>query len=74
MKREELLKHAGDMVIVHHEGHGVDKNKECFVIGWFFSLTEDAIHLKITSTRFENYESREVPLEKVIKVQTHEMN
>lgn len=72
--RKELLKHAGDMIIVRYDGHGADKNKVCFVIGWFFSLTEDAMHLKITSTRFETYEAREIPLEQVIGIQTHEMN
>lgn len=64
--RKELLKKAGNVVLVIYK-------KDCFVIGWFYSMTEDAIHLKITSTRFESYESRSVPLEEIISVEEIEM-
>lgn len=68
MKREELLKHAGQMVIVHYH------DSSCFIIGWFFAMDLGNIHLKITSTKFETYESRSVALEDVNSIEQYEMN
>lgn len=67
MKREELLKHAGEMVIIHY-------GDDCFVIGWFFAMDVNDIHLKITSTKFETYESRSVFIDVIKSIQKYEMN
>lgn len=67
MKRDELLNHAGKMVIVHY-------GSECFVIGWFFALDELSVHLKITSTKFETYDSRTVGIDEITAIQEYEMN
>lgn len=68
IERSELLKHAGEMIIVWHD------DMDCFIIGWFFACDEAYIHLKITSTKFETYESREVLIAAIDKVETYEMN
>lgn len=68
MKREELLKHAGKMVIVHYLAG------ECFVIGWFFAMDQLSVQLKITSTRFESYESKSVGIDEIDSIQEYEMN
>lgn len=67
MKREELLKHAGKMVLVYYGGG------DYFIIGWFFCL-DTHLHLKITSTKFETYESRTVDAASVTDIQEYEMN
>lgn len=69
--RKEVLKKAGEIVLVRYQG--VNK-QECFVIGWLFNMDENSIRLKITSTRFESYESAEVDILKVISVDSHQMN
>ncbi len=69
--RKEVLKKAGEIVLVRYQG----ANKaECFVIGWLFNMDEDSIRLKITSTRFESYESAEVPINLIISIESHQMN
>ena len=56
--REVLMKKRGHMVSVLY----LENKLSCFAIGWFFQLTQDAARLKITSTRFENYESLDIPV------------
>lgn len=71
MKREDLLKRAGDIVLVQYAGA---KKEDCFVIGWLYLMDEDSIHLKITSTRFESYESVSVLIDHIVSVKPQEMN
>jgi hypothetical protein len=69
MKRAELLKCAGETVKVLY----VDNDKDCFVIGWFYALSAELVHLKITSTRFETYENITVPVESIQSLDPHDM-
>lgn len=69
--RKELLKRAGDIVLVQYSGA---KKADCFIIGWLYLMDEDSIHLKITSTRFESYESVSVPIANISSAERHEMN
>jgi hypothetical protein len=70
IERQELLKCAGDTVKVLY----VADKKDCFVIGWFYALSADLVHLKITSTRFETYENMTVPVESIQSLEPQEMS
>lgn len=63
--REVLMKKRGHMVSALYLENGF----QCFAIGWFFQLTQTAVRLKITSTRFENYESLDIPVEDIYAVE-----
>lgn len=68
MHREELMKKAGKMVTVYY--HTTSK-EQCFAIGWFYAMDVDTIKLKVTSTRFETYESIELELLLVDKIEDY---
>ena len=69
MNRSELLKKAGNMVVCHYSGA---KNEECFAIGWFYAMNEACIRLKVTSTKYETYESITIDIESVIKMEDYQ--
>lgn len=65
--RELLLKKRGHMVSVLYLENGY----QCFAIGWFFQLTQVTARLKITSTRYENYESLDIPVEDIYALEDY---
>lgn len=65
--RELLLRKRGNMVSVLYLENGFS----CFAIGWFFQLTQNAARLKITSTRFENYESLDIAVDDIYAVEDY---
>ena len=56
--RESLLEKRGKMVTVVYQC----EDQLCFVIGWFFALGPTEARFKVTSTRFETYESIDIPV------------
>ena len=67
VKREELIKRRGHMVTILYKENGA----ECFAIGWFFQLTIDMARLKVTSTRFETYESLDIAIDQIYKIEEY---
>lgn len=65
--REVLMKKRGHMVSVLY----LENSFPCFAIGWFFQLTQTTARLKITSTRFENYESLEIPVDDIYALEDY---
>ena len=68
MQREELLKKAGKMVMVYYHSD----NQKCFAIGWFYAMNPGFVRLKVTSTRFETYESIEIDLADIDKIEDYQ--
>ena len=68
MNREELLKKAGNMVLVLYSGF---ENQSCFAIGWFYAMNEEAVKLKVTSTAFETYENITIPIPSIVKIEDY---
>lgn len=64
IKREDLLVKAGQMVKVVYN---IDDHA-CFGIGWFFAMDETSVRLKVTSTKFETYESIEIDIKDVVDI------
>ena len=62
--RENLIKKRGHMVDCLYIENGLT----CFAIGWFFQLTQNTVRLKVTSTRFENYESLDIPVDTIFQM------
>lgn len=69
MKRNELMKKAGSMVIAYYTGF---ESQECFAIGWFYAMNEEAIKLKVTSTAFETYENITIPITSINKMEAYQ--
>ena len=67
IKRDDLIKRRGHMVTILYRENGSD----CFAIGWFFQLTLDMARLKVTSTRFETYESLDIPIDQITKIEEY---
>ena len=63
--RDELMKRRGQMATILYKENGA----ECFAIGWFFQLTLDHARLKVTSTRFETYESLDIAIDQISKIE-----
>lgn len=68
MKRNELMKKAGSMIIAYYTGF---ENQECFAIGWFYAMNEEEIKLKVTSTAFETYENITVSIPSITKMEDY---
>ena len=69
MHREDLLKKAGKMVIVYyHKDEHI-----CFAIGWFYAMDRNEVKLKVTSTRFETYESIAIELDYIDKIEDYDI-
>ncbi len=71
MNRNELMKKAGKMVTVYYHS---SENEKCFAIGWFYALDINSVKLKVTSTRNETYESIQMPIEQVDKIEDYDIN
>lgn len=71
MLREDLLKKAGKMVIVYYHN---ESNLDCFAIGWFYAMDSCEVKLKVTSTRFETYESIGIEIDQIDKIEGYEIN
>lgn len=71
MERKELIKKAGKMVTIFYH---TQTKQDCFAIGWFYSMDVDTIKLKVTSTRFETYESIEIDLDSVDKIEDYSID
>ena len=69
MNRNELVKKAGKMVTIYYHSANAEK---CFAIGWFYALDVESLKLKVTSTRFETYESIEIPLDQVDSIEDYQ--
>ncbi len=69
--REDIVKKAGKMIIVYHHSQAGDK---CFAIGWFYALEVDLLKLKVTSTRFETYDSIEIDFNLVDRIEDYQHN
>ena len=69
MNRNELLKKAGSMVIAYYNGF---ENQDCFAIGWFYAMNEEAIKLKVTSTAYETYENITIPIKNIVKMEDYQ--
>lgn len=68
--RDLLIKKRGNMISVLY----LEDGYTCFAIGWFFQLTQHMARLKITSTRFENYESLDIPVGEIFSVEDYRDN
>lgn len=68
MNRDELLKKAGNMVLVLYSGF---ENQSCFAIGWFYAMNEEAVKLKVTSTAYETYENITIDIKSIVKVEDY---
>ena len=70
MERNEIIEQAGNMVLVKY----MDDEKLCFVIGWFFAMSQNAIRVKITSTKHLTYESQEVPIDGITEISVYQIS
>lgn len=63
--RETLIKKRGRMVTVLYQC----EEQLCFVVGWFFALNVALARFKVTSTRFDNYESVDIPVTDIVSIE-----
>lgn len=71
ISRKDLMKHAGELVKVEFSGHTEQEN---FAIGWFFALIDGVLRLKVTSTKYESYESITIESDKVTQIDKVELS
>lgn len=67
--RMDIIQKRGQMVTVLYTDE--ERILPCFAIGWFFQLTIDTVRLKVTSTRFETYESLDILIDLVYGIEEY---